>query len=138
MPGRKANQAPPPSVMLEMCVHIHRPHISWHVVFVKPRGMYFFVPCLKADPDRSVSMSVCPVTATVPVHGKYMRCAIKCIPLYIHSCSGFGADTVPKSGTELSALRLSILTQICRGFSQHSYECSGYCIKSNHHVACSM
>jgi hypothetical protein len=38
----------------------------------------------------------------------------------IHSCNGFGSDTVPKSGTELCALRLAILTEICRGFTQHS------------------
>jgi hypothetical protein len=38
----------------------------------------------------------------------------------IHSCNDFGADTVPKSGTEICVLRLAILTEICRGFSQHS------------------
>jgi hypothetical protein len=37
-PGREANHASPPSAMLEM---------------------YFFIPCLIANPDRSVSMSVC-------------------------------------------------------------------------------
>jgi hypothetical protein len=138
-PGREANHAPPSSVVLEMCPH-HRPHISWHVVFVKHRGMYISIPCLEANPDRSVSMSVCQKQCSSNSHStgtwKIREVCSKIhrlLPIFIVAMASVLYCTEVLNRTLCSDTGYPESDMSCF-FSALSYEYSGYCIKSIQHV----
>jgi hypothetical protein len=86
-PRHEANHAPPPSAMLEMCVHI-RPHTPYGIVFLLNTGVCIFPYLVWKRIQIVVSEIKVPVTATVPVHGKYVKCSIKMyrlLPMFIVS-----------------------------------------------------
>jgi hypothetical protein len=59
-PGREANHAPPPSAVVRNVRKHPPPRTSHGMVFLLNTGVCnVSIPCLKANPDRSVSMSVC-------------------------------------------------------------------------------
>jgi hypothetical protein len=142
-PGREANHAPPPSAMLEMCVHIPPPHThtSHAMLFsVKHRGMYFSYLVWKriqivgsaCQCVRNKSSSNSHSTGTCKIG--YVRSAIqmhRLLPIFLVAMALVlilyrSLEQNSVLWDWLSWLRFVVV------FSALSYEYSRYCIKSIH------